>query len=104
MKLQSPGEAEALPGQQRLRMNALEEQEEQFHFHHITPSWEGAHCHTEKTPLGLCFSSEKKRIQGGYPASPALWDASWQAHLGPTSQGSPGESAELNYWDSDRGR
>lgn len=71
VKLQSPGEAEALPGQQRLRMNALEEQEEQFHFDHITPSWEGAQCCTEKPhpgPMLLQWEKENTRWISSFPS------------------------------------
>lgn len=53
-------------------------------------------------PWAYSFPSMKKRTRGGYSASPALRDVSWETHLGLTSWESLGEPLELSHWGSNR--
>ena len=58
-----------------------------------------AQCHTKRVSPSLFFPVGK-RAQVGHPAPPVLWDTSWEAHSGLTSQGSLGKSVELNHLET----
>ena len=60
--------------------------------------------HHAKKPAGPVASPGERESTGGYLAAPALWNTSQEAHLGLASQGSWGQSTELDQWGPDRDR